>query len=316
MTGGGGFIGSRLVARLREAGTPMRLLTRKARADDALCEFRQVDLLDPDAAIDQLFEDVEVFYHCAGELNRHDRMRALHVDATQRLLEAAVRHIGRTGRSLHWVQLSSVGVYGPPPGAPEIFRSVDERAQPAPLGEYEVTKAMSDQLVLDFSARHAGLTCTLLRPSIVIADDMPNQSLRSLVSAVRRGAFFYIGNRDAIATYVHVDDVVDALLLCGVHEAAVGQIFNLSNDCRLSALVDAIRRRAGRTGQVICLPATPLRAVVRLLSGFVPLPLNASRIDALMKQTTYPCTKIQAILGFAPTRAVPDLIADMFPDPS
>jgi hypothetical protein len=54
-------------------------------------------------------------YHCAGEIKNEHNMRALHVEGLAKLLAEVALEIRRTNHPVHWVQLSGVGAYGPPP---------------------------------------------------------------------------------------------------------------------------------------------------------------------------------------------------------
>jgi len=80
-------------------------------------------------------------------------------------------------------------------------RAVTEDTELNPVGEYEQTKAVSDWLILE-AARRDVVAPTIIRPSIVFGADMPNPSLRQLADVVRRGLFFHVGHRDAVATYI------------------------------------------------------------------------------------------------------------------
>jgi nucleoside-diphosphate-sugar epimerase len=307
VTGAAGFIGQALVAQLRQQGTPLRLLSRTTGNQETFI----ADLTDNNVLLDGLLDDVDVIYHCAGELNNKNVMRALHVDGTVRLLQAVQKKIRTTHQPLHWVQLSSVGAYGPPPDRADQERIVIETTSTAPVGEYEVTKTCADELVMQLAQTEPLFSYTILRPSIVIGKKMPNQSLRALVKIIRKKRFFYIGSTLSIATYVHVDDVVDALILCASDARARGQIFNLSNDCLMSDIVEAVANHAGIAPPTLCLPAQPIKWLAAFLSLFGKTPLTPERIDAMMKRTRYPNQKIQAMLGYTPHRSVPDTIATL-----
>ena len=151
---------------------------------------------------------------------------------------------------------------------------------------------------------------SILRPSAIVGEDMPNKSFADLLSAIKNGFFFYVGTVDSLCNYVHVDDVVDALILCAVDKRAKNQIFNLSNDCKLSDIVEKISRWKGRSPKFLCIPEKPLRFLVMLLSKIVNFPLNENRIDVLISKTTYPNKKMQDFLGYSPIRAIPDFVVE------
>ena len=183
-----------------------------------------------------------------------------------------------------------------------------------PVGEYEVTKCRSDELVLE-AAERGEIFCTILRPSNVFGPGMPNQSLRGLISIVRRGLFFYAGARGAIATYIHVDDVVEALLMCGeCRGGETARVYNVSHDCLWEDLIDAIASACAVRRPTLRVPEKAVRAVVSLVSRIFRVPLTQSRIDALVCRTSYPVFRISDALGFKPRCDVPRTIEQMIKD--
>lgn len=312
VTGGGGFIGRRLVGALRVLGLSPRILTRQKPDSDINSLYFVGDLVDGHSSLAGLVSGVDVVFHCAGEVKNTSLMRTLHVDGTARLLEEVRRQINASQKPVHWVQLSSVGAYGPPQGAAHSERIVVETTPCVPVGEYEITKTLSDQLVEKFAETEPLFSFCILRPSNVVGPTMSNQSLRALVRMIEKRIFFYIGSRHSVATYVHVDDVVAALVLCGTHANARGQVFNLSNDCLLSEIVDAVCLNSSLPPPNLCVPEYLVRGVTKLLSSVVTIPLTQERIDALVKMTYYPTRKIEKCLGFKPDFSIPAAIAAMF----
>lgn len=311
VTGGNGFIGRRLVTLLTAQGYSVSVLTRHPKADFP-SEVKLVvgDLSVAGVTDHAMLSVCDVIFHCAGEIKNAALMRGVHVDGTRMLLKSACRAAEDRGKPLHWVQLSSVGAYGPPQGRANAERVVTESTPEAPTGEYEITKTESDRLVVE-AAKSGTLTFSILRPSNVFGPEMPNQSLRSLIRTVQRGMFFYIGRPDAIATYVHVDDVVAALLKCGTDARAQGQIYNLSSDCPLKELIRGIATAAGVRSPRIRLPESLMRTIVWVFAGNVSLPLSQERINALVSRTKYPTTKVEHELNFKSLRYVPDAIREL-----
>jgi nucleoside-diphosphate-sugar epimerase len=122
--------------------------------------------------------------------------------------------------------------------------------------------------------------------------------------------FFYVGRHGAVATYVHVDDVVAALMKCAVEPKAKGRIYNLSSDCLLEDLIKHIASSLGVRLPWLCLPESLIRAAVGLVEGWVRIPLSQPRIDALVSRTRYPADRIVSELGFNFSRPMPTAIED------
>lgn len=315
--GGSGFIGSRVVQILCGAGYEVRVLSRgKTLKQDfrkGLVEHIRADLLDPDCPLERIISGCSVVFNCAGELREESRMEPLHVDATLRLIKTCKHMAKSSGQSLHWVQLSSVGAYGPSSSGASSVRVITEESSPAPVGAYEVTKTQADGLVM--AAEEEGVfSYSILRPSNVYGAGMPNSSIRQWGRMVKRNLFFYVGAPGAVSTYVHVDDVVDALMLCGFDERAKGHIFNISNDCSLERVVSAMAKALRVPNPSLRLPEGVVRLIASLLSWSKRFPLSHSRIDALVSRTHYPVDKLDSVLGYRPTREVEKTITDVLFD--
>lgn len=288
ITGGTGFIGRRLVLAHLAKGDAVRVLSRKnpQTVDFAdKVEWHDGDLTMPET-IRRFAGGADVLYHCAGEIRDAARMRAVHVDGTRALIGAAQGNIGR------WVQLSSVGAYGA-----QRQGMVTEQTEPKPIGEYEITKTESDALVEKAFAAGAFETA-ILRPSNVYGAEMSNQSLFGLIAMIRRGLFFFIGPEGASANYIHVDNVVEALLRCGGDPRAKGQTYNLSDHRKLEQFVTTISGLLGCPVPATRLPEYPVRLAARLFGGIPGFPLTEARVDALTVRSQYSTSKIERELDY------------------
>jgi len=299
ITGATGFIGVALIKALAERGDEVRILSRNLSVSTGV--FQGLKLFQGDIChqIDHMFLDgVDTVYHLAAELADESRMHAVNVVGTSNLLTAAV-----SAGVCRWIQLSSIGVYGPP-----TCPVVTEVTVPMPLNEYERTKLASDLLVEE-TCKNTSMEYSILRPSNVIGAKMKNGSFAALVNAVRRGRFCYFGPRGSIATYVHVDDVARALVAC--RDAPSGSVFNLSSDCMWADLVGEIARLVGVRAPRLRLPLLPLKAALRALDGRIKLPITSSRLASLMNRSTYSSTRIIQDLGFTYSRPMPVGIEDV-----
>lgn len=247
-----------------------------------------------------VFEGVDLVYHLAAEIEDPEKMKALQIRGTQNLLEAA-----QTAGVRRWIQLSSVGVYGPP-GAQVIH----EQTEPAPIGLYEKTKFKADCLV-ETTCRGFGMEYVILRPSNVLGSGMKNQSFFSLVQAVRQRRFFYIGPPGAIATFVHADDVARALIAC--QQAPSGSIYNLSSDCSWEAIIGQIASYLCVPAPTTRLPKLPLQLILQALDGRVKIPLTISRLNSLTRRAGYSIERIVNELNFSFAKPMPEGIRDLLP---
>jgi len=100
ITGGSGFIGKELAKYYIQQGDRVRLLSRSPPSKSINAQHFLGDLTDQDIDLSDFVKDVDILYHCAGEINNKNLMQEVHVKGTQRLIDAAQGKIAR------WVQLS------------------------------------------------------------------------------------------------------------------------------------------------------------------------------------------------------------------
>ena len=310
LTGASGFVGRKLLEKLVSQGFSVRALTRKNKSifpDEV--EIFYADLASPTCNLKSFFSGCDIFFHCAGDINNSMNMRALHVDGMQRLLKAFSDEMDLTNRRMHWVQLSSVGVYGKSVDNPSKVRKITELSKIHPCGEYEITKTVADKLLLE-CAKSKGFTFSILRPSNIVGLDMPNQSFRGLVDSIVKRRFFYIRSFRSISNYIHVDDVVSSLLLCSSSPKATNQIFNLSNDCKLSDIGMSLSLNRKMKHINLIVPEWLVRFMVFITPSLFNLPLTQKRIDVLVSKTYYSNSKIERLLKFLPKRSIPEFAVE------
>lgn len=302
VTGAGGFVGKSLVRRLLLAGFKVKVVSRTSlNIHPEGVTLIVADLTKPSSTLMEAVSGCDYIFHCAGEINNISMMRSLHVNGLANLLEAAIK----CGNLKHWIQLSSVGVYGKVLGRPSGYREVNEKTISNPSGEYEVTKEEADRILLSASKLHQ-FTFSILRPSNIVGLKMPNNSFECLLRSIITKYFFFIGSTNSISNYVHVDDVVEALILCAKHPKAKNEIFNLSNDCKLSSIVSIVSASRGIKPNNFCIPIKLASVIVKCIPKFFNFPLSQSRINALISRTHYSTAKINEHLEFLPRHSIPE----------
>lgn len=305
ITGASGFVGRRLVQRHLARGDSVRILSRKPASESAAQQGATVfcgDLNGDKEDLERFVTGADILYHCAAELRDAGRMHLVNVVGTKNLAEAAANRIR------HWVQLSSVAIYGRQPAGPVTESTPPEERNTYPTS---LTKLEAEKIVREYSGK-GGFSFSILRPCKIYGADMPDASLRSMAGYVGRGLFFFIGQPGASANYVHVDNVVEALLLCATHEAARNQAFNLCDGFTMEELVAAIARSLGRPAPRMRIPEWMARALSRAAARFIDgFPLNEERIAGLTNRTIYATDAIRQHLGYRPVVSLEEGIVEL-----
>lgn len=312
MTGINGFIGERLAEHLTKHDVKIKALVRniQLKSLDPNIEYIYGDLLHQEI-LPSLLNNCDIFINCAAEIKNQEIMFDINVESTRKLLDLARKYFICSGTKIHWIQLSSVGAYGMGNESNYSIRTITEFSPNSPDNMYEKTKTLADELILE-AGLSGYITYTILRPSAVFGRNMPNNSLRQLVSIVKSRYFFYIGDGKGILNYIHVDDVCNAIIKCLSNEVAKNQIFNLSNDCSQEDLINSIAALSGVRSPTLHINPSILLLAIKILQPFIELPLTRSRIRALTSKNIYSTNKIEKTLNFKPEHKLTQKIIDLF----
>jgi len=220
VTGGGGFLGRRLVELLIERGETVRIVARRRYPEvEALgAQGFQADLRDPES-LEAAFAGVDIVHHVAskaGVWGDPAEFASINVAGTRNVI-AACRASGV--RRLVYTSTPSVVGYG------ADARGIDDAPYPAtwesPYGE---TKALAEQAVRAADTP-GGLRTVSLRPHLIIGP-RDNNLLPQVVDRARRGRLRIIGAGTNEVDITYVDNAawahIDAAAALGQPDPACG----------------------------------------------------------------------------------------------
>jgi nucleoside-diphosphate-sugar epimerase len=219
VTGAHGFIGAHLVERLLVEGYVVRALVRRADAV-AGAELVVGDVADA-AVVDEATRGADAVVHCAANFDDDfGEATRVNVTGTRLLAEAALAHACR-----RFVHVSTCGVY-----ALDGLELVDESTPLWPFDAesplvYGVTKAEGERALQEVAA--LGLPTVVLRPPNVLGADPSNPFALRIAELVRDGGVALPGAGDNTWPYVHVDNLLDVILLALRRPEAVGRSYSV-----------------------------------------------------------------------------------------
>jgi UDP-glucose 4-epimerase len=226
ITGGSGYIGSRLVDHLSRRQDVERIVIcdlQPPRHYKPKTEFVRLDVRDRTAVREAVeLAGVDALVHLAFILNpSHDEdfMYEVDVGGTRNVLEAA--SLAGTQQVL---VASSSTAYGAFADNPEPITE-EHPVRGVPSFSYARDKTESDRLCQLWALEHPDRTMTIVRPCIVFGPNVDNYLVRLWADAPFQPD---AGNLDQHIQFVHEDDVVEAIihLLHGRHAGA----YNVAGD--------------------------------------------------------------------------------------
>jgi GT2 family glycosyltransferase/nucleoside-diphosphate-sugar epimerase len=320
VTGGTGFIGTRLVAELVRQGARVRVLSRSPERASRLWPNEQVgifagDLTHPESLAGAC-EGIEILFHLAscnhmldedtdGD-GRHYQVTEL---GTSRLLVEA-QHAG-VGVLVFVSSVKAMGEGGE--------GCQDELSGSAPESAYGIAKRHAEQRVLAVGGQGAMRVTVLRLPMVYGPGNKGN--LPRMIQAIRSGRFPPLPRVPNRRSMVHVDDTVQAMLLAAASPAAAGRVYIVTdNEAYSTADIDRlIRLELGQGLPHWILPLGLLRAAARVGDGLALLGVHVSlRGDTLRKllgSAWYSSERIRRELGYRPRynlqRALPEMVAEL-----
>jgi nucleoside-diphosphate-sugar epimerase/predicted dehydrogenase len=233
VTGASGFLGYHTVRRLVDEGYYVRVFVRKLshikRLEDLGVEIVFGDIRNYES-FEQAMKEMDVVIHLAADTTGHpDTSSEVTVTGTQNLIDLSIKNGIK-----QVIYMSSMSVYDTVHA--KDYDRFDENAKlephPQARGAYANSKSEAERFVLErLSANSQGWS--ILRPAMIFGPET-NMFFGSLGLKVGNKFVVVFGNGKRRIRLIHVDDVVEAIILCLQKPDSRGKIYNLVHDEMIS----------------------------------------------------------------------------------
>jgi nucleoside-diphosphate-sugar epimerase len=259
VTGSSGFIGKHLLRELLRRGNSVRVLARpesKLENTDGVSSVAgRLEEYDVASAA----EGCSVVYHLAG-LTRAPNESEFTLANAVGTHEAAR---GARTAGARFVYVSSQAAAGT--GTLERPRKASD--EPQPLSPYGRSKLEGERLM----RKVVGLEHVIVRPSGVYGPG--DKDFLFAFQAAARGFFPVLGNPARGITLIHVRDLVNAIILAGEHEGAIGNTYFAGHPkpTTWAGILEAAGKSVGREPRFVQIPNAVLWAAANTgeLAGIV-----------------------------------------------
>ena len=262
ITGGAGFIGSTLAARLVDENrvTIFDNFQRDAFSRTGLGDHPNVSVVKGDILDEHATTDVAVGHthvvHCAAIAGIDTVSRSPVTTMSVNMIGSAnvLAAAERANTCERVVCFSTSEIFGR-----RAFRvTEDDEARIGAVGEprwtYAVSKLAEEHLALAYFAEHA-LPVTVVRPFNVYGPGQVGEgAMRIFIERALAGEPLIVhGDGSQIRAWCYVDDMVRSVLTALEHPAAVGESFNIGNaraTATMTALANAVVRITGSSSPI------------------------------------------------------------------
>lgn len=277
ISGGTGFIGRPLAARLAQAGHQLVLLTRKPDKVESLPPGAEAAFFDSNRAFPtENLRGAEAVIHLAGEsVGRrwNDEVKRKILESRTRGTAALTRAARESGTVRVFLSASGVGFYGD--------RGAEPLTESSPPGDDFLSKVCIEWEAPVLALRDSGIRTAVFRLGVVLHPE--GGALARMLTPFKLGAGGPMGSGKQYFAFVHRDDVVRVFEEALTNPAYEG-VFNVvapepvTNKEFTRALGKALHRPA-----VIPVPAFALRTLFaemadQLLTGQRALPKRLTEV--------------------------------------
>ncbi len=303
VTGASGFVGGHLVERLKKEGIDVVALARESSDVKSLKELgvsiAYGDLQDRDS-LKKALKGISHLFHCGAVVSDWadpKLIQKINVEGTQTLLDLSIE-MG-VKRFIHISSLAVLGMHD--------HYQTNETAPYEKTGDpYCDTKIEAEKRVME--AYRKGLPTVIVRPGFIYGP-RDRQFLPRVFKFLKAGKFVYIGNGEKILNLTHVSNLIDAILLAAKNDTAVGQIYNVTDDGKVTRkkLIETICDVANLPKPTKSIPIPVAKVICAVCETYTKLTksketplLNRARMKFLALNLDFDISKIRKELNYQP----------------
>lgn len=304
ITGGTGFIGSRLALDCARRGEEVRILAKinNENEQSGRREIAEagVQIINGNIChaptVEKAMSGVTTLYHLAAAQHESsvgdDYFRRINVEGTRTVLIAAVE--AKVKRVVH---ASTIGVYGSAENG-----HVHDRTPLFPDNIYGQTKLEGEHLARSYAD---SLNLAIIRISETFGPG--DFRLLKLFKGIKSKKFFMVGKGDNLHHPIFIDDLIEALRAAATETAAIGETIVVAGPRAVTTreMVDGISQALETKRPKITVPLPALMAAAMAIEtvcrpfGIQP-PLHRRRMNFFLKSFRFSGDGAREKLGFKP----------------
>ena len=295
VTGASGFVGRHVCKLLTQSNCEVRALVRNEDAELSRLGVKLWvgDLWDK-TILQEAISDANVIVHCAGDarFGQGSHYHKENVELTEHVIQAAKLY----SNDARFVYISTIGAIDRAKGD-QCNTPLTEESPAFPSSDYGRSKLRAEEVV-----RHSGLPFSIIRPAMVVGDDMRSDShfsvfARQLLTGSLVARLGWTGR----FSVVHVDDLAGSILTVAANQNAVGETYFCAGEP--ISIADFFLQCCPDKS---LMPLLQISRFARLFTKWIPFSLKAMLFPAL----TASDDKLRK-LGWSPRYSAQEALAEV-----
>jgi nucleoside-diphosphate-sugar epimerase len=288
VTGGSGFIGTRLVEDLLKDGHNVKIYDKSN--SEKYPELVVIGDVRDVGSLIEASKGVDIIYNLAAEHADDVTPVSLYADVNIGGAKNVVLAANRNNIK-HIVFTSSVAIYGLNRGEP------DESFEAEPFNEYGRTKYEAEKIFAGWAEEDKTNSLTIVRPSVIFGENNRG-NVYNLIKQIESGKFLMVGSGKNKKSMGYVGNI--AAFLASVVNAGAGiEVYNFAGkpDLTSKEIIHIIKNALGLQGRTLTLPYW-----LGLLGGYTldilakitgkKFPISSIRIKKFTAETTVNTDKL------------------------
>jgi len=309
ITGATGFIGEKLTERLHDNCNISVLLRRECKGQwdsEYFCDFSDGGI--PEEALD----GIDTVFHLAAFT--HDTRKTKKTNSAYRILNTGttikLAKLAAKKGVKRFLFVSSVKAGG----SPSTGCCVNEMQQGIPDGIYGQTKRDAEVKLLEIGSL-TGMHVSIIRPALVYGPNVKG-NLKLMLNGISQGWFPPLPDSVNVRSMVHINDLVNAIILASEKNEANGEVFIVTDGEKYSSreIYNEICLAIGMKIPKWSMPKFCFFIAAKIgdiLGNFINMPFDSSRYQKILGDDCYCSEKIQRKLGFVSNFTFKDALPDM-----
>lgn len=265
VTGANGFVGHAFCREAIMRGFMIRGITQSSGNKSEGVESVAAGCIDGDTDWQKMLDGCEVVVHLAARVHimcdaARDPLaefRRINTYGTLNLArQAAAAGVRR------FLFISSIKVNGESTQVGHPFKADDSFA---PQDAYGISKMEAEQGLCDLALR-SGMEVVIIRPPLVYGSGV-KANFATMMRWLQRGMPLPLGAIHNHRSLVALDNLIDLMVTCLTHPAAVGQVFLVSDgeDVSTTELLRRMGQTMGRPARLVSVPVSWLKLAAAML---------------------------------------------------